>query len=202
VLVLVVCTFAEGAAMNTPIHAHHFAERAHQYYTVARFAMYAQTMPVVGTLFHHAVEMALKSGLAKKRPLTELKDMGHDLKKLWKAFKADFPNSKLDQHNGTVSTLNKYEEIRYPNFKHSIGMVSSWSDSPGAVIAFGGLKTPKQYPIVVDEIDALMADVIEASSWNPRFFASTNPAALTALRRHNKHWPFLIRGSKRRKRKP
>jgi hypothetical protein len=88
------------------------------------------SVPVCGTLFHHAVEMALKSGLAKKRPLAELEEMRHDLKKLWKAFKADFPNPELDQHNRTVSTLNKFEEIRYPGFKHSIGMTASWS-GPG-----------------------------------------------------------------------
>ena len=41
-----------------------FMETGSQYYTTARFAMHAQCMPVCGNLFHHAVEMLLKGGLA------------------------------------------------------------------------------------------------------------------------------------------
>lgn len=37
-----------------------------QYYATARFAMRAQCVLVFGNLFHHAVEMMLKGGLAKK----------------------------------------------------------------------------------------------------------------------------------------
>jgi hypothetical protein len=43
-----------------------FMETGGQYYTTARFAMHAQCMPVCGNLFHHAVEMLLKGGLAQK----------------------------------------------------------------------------------------------------------------------------------------
>jgi hypothetical protein len=43
-----------------------FMETGSQYYTTARFAMHAQCMPVCGNLFHHAVEMLLKGGLAQK----------------------------------------------------------------------------------------------------------------------------------------
>jgi hypothetical protein len=181
------------------ITAHRFVQNAYQYYAAARFAVHAQSLPVCGTLFHHAIEMALKAGLGKKRPMNELKGMGHDLKKLWRAFKEDFPTPGLDQHNGTISTLNKYEEIRYPDVKHSIGMMAGWSGPPGSVATYGGLKTPRQYSIVVDDIDSLMADVIEASSWNPSALAPINRFARTALRRHNKHWPFLIRGTKRKR---
>jgi hypothetical protein len=64
-----------------------FMESACQYYTVARFAMHAKLMPVLGNLFHHAVEMALKTGLANRRKLSDLKAMGHNLMKLWGAFR-------------------------------------------------------------------------------------------------------------------
>jgi hypothetical protein len=65
------------------LHAVRFVQNACQYYVTARFAMHAQCMPVCGNLFHHAVEMMLKAGLARKqRKLAELECMRHSLKKL------------------------------------------------------------------------------------------------------------------------
>ena len=81
-----------------------------QYYTMARFAMHAQCVPVCGNLFHHAVEMLLKGGLARKRPLSDLKDnMGHNLKVLWREFKLEFP----DRNSSTARQDNfKSQQIR------------------------------------------------------------------------------------------
>jgi len=45
---------------------HFFVGNACQYYAAARFAVHAGCIPVCGNLFHHAVEMLLKGGLAKK----------------------------------------------------------------------------------------------------------------------------------------
>src|SRR5438876_786309 len=75
-----------------------FAQLACQYYATARFAMYAQRMPVCGNLFHHAVEMALKGGLARKRDVSELRYMGHRLKALWREFKKEHPGLGLERH--------------------------------------------------------------------------------------------------------
>ena len=163
--------------------------------------MYVKCDPVCGNLFHHAVEMIIKAGLLRERGnLNKMRH--HHLKSLWKVFKKEFPYPRLTKHDQTISRLDKFEEIRYPDVGHSIGMTAQWSGPRSTVTVRGMSRSPRQYALVVDEIDALMADVIEASSWNPRSFAPTDPAARTALRRHNKHWPFLIRGSKRRKRKP
>jgi hypothetical protein len=49
---------------------HLFVGNACQYYAAARFLVHAQCIPVCGNLFHHAVEMLLKGGLAKKRKLS------------------------------------------------------------------------------------------------------------------------------------
>jgi len=100
-----------------------FAQIACQYYVQARFAMHAQCMPACGNLFHHAVEIFLKAGivkagLAQNHKLSVLKGMGHDLKNLWRAFKADFPESALERHDKTILLLNKFEAIRYPNDEH------------------------------------------------------------------------------------
>ena len=153
--------------------------------------MYAQRMPVCGNLFHHAVEMALKGGLARKRDASELRYMGHRLKALWREFKKEHPGLGLERHDKTVSTLDKFEEIRYPGTTGSIGINASWSGDPGTVKTFGGLRTPKKYALVVSDIDDLFADIFMASSWNPGVFMGTNPYALEAITRHNDRSKYL-----------
>jgi hypothetical protein len=59
------------------------------------------------------------------------------------------------------------------------------------VKTFGGLKTPKQYPLRVSDIDDLVADMLKTSSWNPGVFMGTNQAALEAVKRRNNHATFL-----------
>jgi hypothetical protein len=56
-----------------------------------------------------------------------------------------------------------------------------WSGEPGEAKRFGGLRTPKQYAIVVSDIDDLITDVLKTSSWNPGVFMETNQAALEAI---------------------
>ena len=183
--------------MNTTadFYAPRFMQNACQYYATARFAMYAQCMPVCGNLFHHAVEMALKAGLARNRKLSELKEMKHSLKKLWRAFKADFPDPGLERHDNTISSLDRFEAIRYPDVDHSIGLTAEWGGPADKVTstAQGDIKTPVQYAIVVSNIDDLIADVFKISSWNAAFFIGPNPAALEAITRHNKHSEFLTK---------
>ena len=149
-----------------------FVQNACQYYATARFAMHAQCMPVCGNLFHHAVEMLLKGGLARKRKLSELRDMKHKLKELWRAFKADFPDPILKRHDKTISSLHKFEVIRYPDaiLKYGMGATAQWSGPAAKVTTYGEIKTPKQYAIVVSDIDELVADVFKISSWNPDVF--------------------------------
>ena len=84
-----------------------FVQNACQYYATARFAMHAGCMPVMGILFHHTVEMFLKGGLVRNRTLGELKDMGHRLKLLWRAFKEDSHDPNLSRHDRTISRLDK-----------------------------------------------------------------------------------------------
>jgi hypothetical protein len=176
-------------------YAIQFMRSGCQYYAAARFAMHAQCMPVCGNLFHHTVEMILKGGLARKRKLSDLKDMRHKLKVLWRAYKADFPDPALKRHDKTISGLDKFDDIRYPdaNLKHSMGLTSQWSGPAGNVTAYGGIKTPKQYAVVVSDIDDLIADAFKMSNWNPVGFMGTNPAALEAITRYNDHSEFLAK---------
>ena len=164
-----------------------------EYYASARFAMEAQRLLICGNLFHHAVEMLLKGGLAKNgKSLAELERMRHSLRALWRAYKADHSGAGLNRHDKTIKSLDKREEIRYPDpLLGSIGVSIDWSGEPPEVKTFGGLRTPRQYAVVVEDIDDLVADVFRTSSGNPGVFMGTNEAALEAVRRHNKWANFL-----------
>jgi hypothetical protein len=174
-------------------HPEFFVSKGCEYYSVARFAVYAQLIDVCGNLFHHAVEMFLKAGLAKcGKTDAELRKMGHSLRKLWRAYKREYPNAGLEPHNETINQLDKHEEIRYPNSgPGSIGMLVQWSGKPAKIQTSGSLKTPKQYAIIVNEIDDLVADLFKTSSWNPGPFMGMNQASLEAIKRENKHAKFL-----------
>jgi hypothetical protein len=137
--------------------------------------------------------MLLKADLAKNgKSLEELEHIGHNLKRLWRAYKRNHPNAALSHHDRMINRLDKNEDIRYPNpALGSIGVSIEWSGEPGWAKAYGGMKSPKQYAVVVSDIDDLVADIIRASSWNPGAIVGNNDASLEAIRRHNKHAQFL-----------
>jgi hypothetical protein len=179
---------------NYAVHnADLFVRHGRDYYATARWAMYSQCAYVCDNLFHHAIEMLLKGGLGKKgKGFAELKHVGHNLKKLWRAYKAEYADFDLERHDKTINKLDKHEEIRYPDPSlHSIGVSIQWSGEPAETQTFGGLRSPKQYAVVVEDIDDLVADIFRTSSWNPGVFMGRNETALEAIKRHNKHTDFL-----------
>jgi hypothetical protein len=186
---------SEGYGMSDGYgyHANLFVQHGCQYYTAARFAMHAQCMPVTGILFHHAVEMFLKGGLLQKRTLSDVRAMRHGLKQMWRAFKEDFPEPRLNGHDGTISMIVKFEGLRYWDVE-SAGTTAKWERPVHQVITYGTGKSPKQLMVVVSKIDDLVAGVLKAGSWNPGTFIGTNPFALEAITRHNKHAEFLTTG--------
>jgi hypothetical protein len=154
------------------------AQAGSDYYLAARFAMKAQRF-VSGNLFHVAVEMFLKSGLAKKGHTEfELEQWRHNLKKLWRRFKAAYSNPALARHDATVSSLDKFEDIRYPP-DHSFAVTLQWDEPtyPSQLPA-----NTKQYTLVVSDIDALVADILATTEWNAgMLFRGVNLAMLDAL---------------------
>jgi hypothetical protein len=79
--------------------------------------------------------------------------------------------------------------------KYGMGITAAWSGPAGEVKTYGGLKTPKQYTLVVSDVDDLVADVFKVCSRNPFAFFTTrmNPHALEALTRNNAHSEFLTK---------
>ena len=74
------------------------------YYVVARYAAFAQLVPVCGNLFHHAIEMFLKGYLAHHGE-AELKKLGHQLTVLWREFKYEVGDAALDPFDTVVKEL-------------------------------------------------------------------------------------------------
>ena len=83
-----------------------------QYYIAGRSASFAYSIPVAGNIFHHAVEMLLKYFLISNNSCSASKlknDFGHNLKKLWDAFKKVMNDRTLDKFDGLISDLRTQE---------------------------------------------------------------------------------------------
>jgi len=146
-----------------------------QYYVAARSAVMAQLLPVCGNLYHHSLEMFLKAGLSREISLDDLKNprkFGHDLCKLWPAFKAQFATAgELDEFDATVTKLQQFEDIRYPDKILALGaqMLVDWTAPSMAHLSSS---SPPLYHLHVNDLDRLVAKLFVVSSRNPLFFTS------------------------------
>jgi hypothetical protein len=123
-----------------------------QYYIAGRSAAFAGSIPVAGSLLHHAVEMLLKSFLLKQYTAAELKDeFRHDLKKLWRAFKNIANEPPLGRFDGLVSALNRVEEVRYPGRGYVFSIVRQ--KAPRQQVSGTATKGVKQYYVNLEDVD-------------------------------------------------
>jgi len=101
---------------STTFVVEEFFSNGRQYYIAGRYAVFAALIPVAGNLLHHAVEHFLKGGLAKTTPLDDMKKkLGHKLPKIWDAFKTQANDPTLARFDDVISTLDEFEELRYPD---------------------------------------------------------------------------------------
>jgi hypothetical protein len=157
--------------------AHFFGLGVH-YYVTARFAVFAQFNPVCGNLFHHAIEMFLKGGLAHLG-LVELKRLGHKLPAAWSAFKGG--DVSLDRFDSVIGELDKFESIRYPDLVLEKGMLSYIALQAPAVIAPSSvMPSVSTYQLAVAQIDQLVKAIFQKASVNPRFFTNSFNAVASA----------------------
>jgi hypothetical protein len=100
---------------------------------------------------------------------TRLKNKyGHNLPRLWSAFKASTSASGLDRFDSVVADLNRWELLRYGGFPVGIsttmvvmirrGPHHTWSAQPEDVYVF-----------VLEDIDELFTEMVTASNINPTF---------------------------------
>jgi hypothetical protein len=156
-----------------------------QYYIAARFcaAHGAAFAPVLGNLFHHAIEMCLKGALCKNVGEQVRRKLGHDLKKLWKRFKKENADAALNKFNHIISELHKFESIRYPENIVVLGMECTVSFVRGEIVSDG---SEPRYNLIIEDIDALMAAILNFGSINARYFTHKfRGDALKALQHQN-----------------
>ena len=166
----------------------HFASLAGQYYVTGRFAALSHCLPVAGTILHHSVEMFLKCGLVEKYPLTKLKSFGHSLPRLWAEFKASTNNTALTTHDWTVTELDKFEQLRYPELMVTDGMFVSMTTFSAE---FAELPTGPQPPfhLVLEKIDKLTLSISRACGLSKSaMFSPHNASAMHHLYCNNLHW--------------
>src|SRR5713101_4563212 len=99
-----------------PRAEHQFWTLGTQYYIAGRSAVFLKLVRIYGNIYHHAIETLLKAGLSREISLDDLKNpkkFGHDLHKLWPAFKAQFHWAELGGFDQTIADLHRFEEIRY-----------------------------------------------------------------------------------------
>jgi hypothetical protein len=169
----------------------HFLDLGVQYYVAARAAMLAGLVPVCGNIYHHAIEALLKSRLSQKysRDTLSKKPFGHNLPTLWSEFKNEFPGAAFAQHDRTVTNLDKFERLRYPDdvLQHGAEIVI------GGFVGSSSAGRPR-YELDPPEIDALVADIFQICSKNPTFFTGKlNAYGKDALTRGNVHGNVLLK---------
>jgi hypothetical protein len=164
-----------------------FFKTGSQYYIAGRFAAFASFHPVVGNLFHHAIEMYLKGALSKTKSLSDLRKLSHDLPGIWAAFKVQAHDRALDRFDATIAGLDDYEELRYPHSVIAKGMESTINiirSSLPTGAARGGTSIPR-YEVCVQDIDELVDVIFTAASRNPKVYLRFNDSAREFLTKDN-----------------
>lgn len=147
-----------------------------QYYVAGRFAVIAQLSPVAANLLHHAIEMLLKGELVHLEE-KQRRDMGHDLTKLWPAYKKQMAvEDTLVSFDPVIEKLNKFEEIRYPDRVPSLRCrftLEKAAETELDALQNDG-RSDAVYELFLADIDALVAAILEKCTLNPTAYKTQN----------------------------
>jgi len=179
----------QGPAMDIQTLREFYTTSALEYHVAARYAAFSGLSNVCGILFHHAMEMYLKGYLCSKLDVRQLTNLGHNLRKSWKAFKKDFSGSGLERFDETIHALDEHEFLRYPERVAPAGAMTIIINisKPKSQISNSKLNKGKQFDLVVDELDDLGKLILEKSKINaPVFVERFNGDAQEFLKRDNK----------------
>jgi len=143
-----------------------------QYYVAGRFSVHAGLNPVAGNFLHHAIEPALKGGLASTTGSEDLKKKYmHSLNPLWRDFKSSDP--QLERFDRIVSELDQFETIRYPEHVEQHGMFVAIAPIRRDQDAKRPRRLPSpvpRYRLYFPEVDELLDAVFVGADVNPTFF--------------------------------
>jgi hypothetical protein len=135
-----------------------------QYYLLGRQALLHVQVPVCANLLHHALEMLIKAALRPTYTSTQLrKTFGHKLGGLWAEYKAVICDGTLSRFDASVTLLDKWEEIRYPPDAGFSAQITT--DRIDRSLR----RRLPNYVLSLDEIDELVAIILEKSGWAKRF---------------------------------
>lgn len=149
-----------------------FYRYALDYLVAGRAATLAWCPAIAGNLFHHAVEMLLKGALSKNTPLATLKKAyGHDLPKLWTAFKDLFSTEDLSEFDRMIDELHRFEDIRYPDSIIANGAALRFGFDRVDIDAVMTGPEPK-YQFGVGDIDAFFGRLFHLCRMNPKAYLS------------------------------
>ncbi len=165
-----------------------FFKQATSYYVSGRYAALSRLAPVAGNLLHHAVEMYLKGALSPSLDQQGLRDLGHNLRRTWREFKAVFNDAALDVFDSAITELHKFERIRYPDRIVEEGMAYQF------VVLRAQVPAPEQgarvpaYTLVLEDVDELVGILFEKARLNPGFYLDgLSDSAKEFLLRYNQH---------------
>jgi hypothetical protein len=172
-----------------------FCRHGIQYYAAGRWSELMGLLPVYGNQHHHAVEMFLKAALTRERvSLGDLKDMGHDLNRLWAEFKRRFAgDTSLAEYDTLIVELDKFENIRYPDAILRTGITGGTSIVPGdRAEMWSDQPLPPHYEVNLGEIDGLVAKIVAVIGVNRRVLINKLPMkeAKDTLLERNPHAAF------------
>jgi HEPN domain-containing protein len=161
----------KGISENKDALFQEYFSGAIQYHIAARYAAFAGFIPVAGNLAHHATEMYLKGYLCRKLTEVERRKLGHSLVKIWRAVKRDIGDSMLDNFDATISAIDKFERIRYPEEIVRKGMTATVGFKKGGIAKDHGHSKPS-FVLIIDDFDALAKRILKKSHVNPKFLTN------------------------------
>lgn len=161
-------------------HEYFFA--ACDYYIDGRFAFWTNQRIVCGNLLHHAIEFFLKGCLYPRLSLVELKEIGHDLPRLWRRFEKEASSdSRLSSFDRTIGELQAFEAIRYPEqlFRRGGAVTFEIFLTRADVNTAARLTKVKRrsaaYRLAMAEVDQLVRLLFELCDLSPEAFLLGRP---------------------------
>jgi hypothetical protein len=135
-----------------------------------------QRHKVAANLFHHAIELVLKYRLLEVHSQTVVRyRFGHNLKRLWKAFKKVVRNPSLGRLDPVINDLHKWEQIRYTWFPRgqSLRMQTSLHDTAATLRSSAAQQGDDVFYLSLPDMDDLFHDLFMAASLNPAWLRSS-----------------------------
>lgn len=159
----------------------HAIEYGLDYYVAGRFATAHHFSPVSANILHHAVELLLKACLAHDDSVERIREYGrypnqrgygHDLRLLWRDFKARQPAPVPAEFDAVIEGLHDFEDIRYPERLIRDGATISIGlfETNGPPILRNGQLPENLYVLQLPQIDRLMGLLFAASQGNAAAF--------------------------------